>query len=320
MAREPRWPGYYDPLDRIICYDDFDNGLNGWVPLSPNFRSDAFDYFPSQRRHIDWGTPMLSNASFGYLGSHGSMAGTYSLKIPTRAQAGPAAELPIAGSLGIGLKRLTLPDARYLRFEMIYTLTAEQDRPSMGDSDIRAFGFTWDIQDDERRYFSGVRYMNSTDGTLRQRWQYLRASEGTDEDWGELGESAVGEPDADGIAKKIYIKRGLGSEHLGKRYADGSGDGFQEIPGSHQELCYNETADKLNWHHLSFTIDLAARQYVELVSHGKTFDLRGSVPTLTDPYPRIHRLLNPLLWIEADTARRVFLFVDSVLISCAEEV
>lgn len=308
-------PGFFRPLERIITFDDFDSGLSGWVPLSPNFRQDKLDYFPSQRRHIDWGAPMLSNATFGYLGSHGSAAGTYSMKVPTRPVAAPAEELPVAGSLGIALKRLTLPRERFLRFEMVFALKAEQDRPSIGDSDIRAFGFTWDIQDSEKRYFIGARFMNAANGVMQQRWQYLKASDGSDEEWGELGESAVGHDPESGAVKKVFIKRGLGSEHLGKRYPDGSGDGFADVPGGRQELCYNETADKINWHHMSLTIDLVARQYVSLSCLNEDFDLRGIEATLVEPYPRINQLLNPLLWVEADTHRRVFLFVDSVLVS-----
>ena len=29
--------GRYQPLNRILCYDDFDQGFNGWVDLMPNF-------------------------------------------------------------------------------------------------------------------------------------------------------------------------------------------------------------------------------------------------------------------------------------------
>jgi hypothetical protein len=309
----------YNPLSRIICYDDFDHGLNGWVPLTPNLKEDEIDYFPSQRRHIDWGAPMLSSATFGYVGTHGSMSGTYSMKVPTRPVAAPSEELPVRGSLGIAIKRLTIPAREPLRIEMYFALKAEQDRPGIGEEDIRAFGFTWDIQDDERRYFCGVRYMNSANGKLQQRWQYLKASEGTDEEWGEMGESAVGSASDRTMGKKVYIKRGLGGEHLGRRYEDGSGDGFAEIPDSYQPLCYNETIDKINWQYFSFTMDLEKREYLELRCSDKVFDLSGIQPTIVDPYPRINQLLNPLFWVETDTNRRVFLFIDSIVISCGTE-
>lgn len=29
--------GRYQPLKRILCYDDFSRGFNGWVDLMPNF-------------------------------------------------------------------------------------------------------------------------------------------------------------------------------------------------------------------------------------------------------------------------------------------
>lgn len=309
----------YQPLEKIICFDDFDFGLSGWVPLTPNLKQDVIDYFPSQRRHIDWGIPMLSTASFGYLGSHGAMDGQYSMKIPTRAVAAPAEELPVRGSLGIAIKRLTIPRRAPLRFEMYFALKAEQDRPGIGENDIRAFGFTWDIQDDEKRYFCGVRYMNAANSKLQQRWQYLKASEGTDQEWGEMGESAVGSDLEGGSREKVYIKRGLGNEHLGKRFSDGGGEGFAEIPDSQQPLCYNETIDKLNWQYFSFTMDLESRQYLELICANRVYNLRGCFPTAVEPYPRINQLLNPLLWVEADTDRRVFLFVDSIVISIGEE-
>ncbi|MBN2577757.1 MAG: hypothetical protein JXB10_02110 [Pirellulales bacterium] len=46
------------------------------------------------------------------------------------------------------------------------------------------------------------------------------------------------------------------------------------------------------------------------------FDLRGIRPTLVQPYSGIQGLLNPLVWIETDSDRRVFLFIDSIVISC----
>ena len=36
----------YEPLDRIIFLDDFDNGLNGWTAYAPNLRQDEMEYYP----------------------------------------------------------------------------------------------------------------------------------------------------------------------------------------------------------------------------------------------------------------------------------
>ena len=87
----------YDPLEQIIFHDDFDEGLNGWVVLTPNLQQKVLDYFPAQQKFSEWGPPMLSSATFSYVGTHGSMAGNYSMKIGTRPVAGSASERPVRG-------------------------------------------------------------------------------------------------------------------------------------------------------------------------------------------------------------------------------
>jgi hypothetical protein len=304
----------FEPLEQIIFHDDFDRGLNGWVVLTPNLRQDVIDYFPSQQRFSDWGPPMLSSATFGYVGTHGSISGTYSLKIATRPVAGRPDQQPVPGSIGHAIKRLTFMKKQLLRCEMWYTFKAEQDRPGIGERDVRAFGFFWDVQDGEKRYFPGARYINSAGGKMQQRWQIFKATEGADEDWGDMGQSAPGDdPDSEEGANRVYLHRGIDSQWLGKRYKDGSSDGFMDVQDGHQKLVYNETIDKINWHYFSLTVDLAKREYVELRSVNRIFDLRGIQPTIVDPYPRIDFLLNPVLWVEADNNRRVFLYVDSIL-------
>ena len=65
-------------------------------------------------------------------------------------------------------------------------------------------------------------------------------------------------------------------------------------------------------------MDIENREYVEFQSGHRTFDLRGTAFSLADPYARITDLINPVFWIENDTDRRVFLFIDSVVISAEE--
>ena len=133
-------PPFY-PLEEIILNDDFDHGLNGWVSLTPNFRNDKFEYFPAGQQFTDWGPPMLSSATFGFTGTHGSRNGTYSMKIGTKPVAGSATEQPIKGSMGLAIKRLTYMERKLMKCEMWYAFKAEQDRPGIGESDIRALGF-----------------------------------------------------------------------------------------------------------------------------------------------------------------------------------
>lgn len=294
----------YQPLKKIICYDDFDRGINGWMDLHPNHVGKNFNTL--RYSHVDktqWGPLMLSSASFRLAGTHGSMNGTYSLKLSTRPVANPYTEAPAPGSLSHGIKRLTTHLPKGLRqYEMWYAYTPEQDRQGLSEQAIRAFGVFFDIQDDDYRYFIGARYVNAVNGEMVRRWQIFKAKEVTDTEW------AYGVEDD-------WCKMGIDAMWYGKRYADGSTDGFEWIPDGYQDLCYNESDDKINWGYLRLLIDTEKREYVELQSGNKIFDLRGEKPTLTAPYARIKGLFNPSLWVENDTDRRVFFFVDSIVIS-----
>lgn len=293
----------YQPLETVVCYDDFDKGTNGWVDLTPNFTLPGFNARESIIDKTNWGPTMLSTATFPYVGTHGSMNGTYSLKLTTRPIAAAHQDPPAAGSMGHAIKRLSMHKKRGLtQLEMWYAYKPEQDRIGLGPKDVRAFGVFVDVQDESNRYFMGVRYINSANGQLQQRWQLMQAADVTNEEWayGTSGDWCV---------------RGIDPIWYGRRYPDGSADGYVDVPDGHQELCYNESDDKINWLYLRLLLDLQKREYVELQSADRVFDLRGLKPTLVDPYARIEGLLNPSVWVEADTDRRAFLFVDSVVIS-----
>ncbi len=309
----------FTPLQELIVYDDFDTGLNGWVNLAPNFQEDKMDYYPSLKWVSDWGPPMLSSATFGYAGTHGSLHGTYSMKIGTRPIAGKASEPPITGSMGHAIKRLTFSKKQLIKCEMWYSYKPEQDRQGIGEEDVRAFGFFFDVQDEEIRSHYGVRYLNAADGVLQQRWQLFSPSGEIDGGWGDMRETAPpGATDDDRRRRSVKLETGIDPQWNGRRYENGSGDGFYDIPDSTQRLCYNETADKINWHYFSVTIDVATREYVELRSVNKVFHLRGIQPFLVPAHPRINNLLNPAVWVESDRDRRAFLYVDSIAISTGE--
>ena len=294
----------YQPLKRIICYDDFDKGLNGWIDLHPNYVGTDFNTL--RYSHVDktqWGPMMLSSASFRLAGTHGSMDGTYSLKLSTRPVANTYTEAPAPGSLSHGIKRLTTHLPKGLRqYEMWYAYTPEQDRQGLSEQAIRAFGIFFDIQDDDYRYFIGARYVNSVNGEMVRRWQIFQAKQVSDLEW------AYGVEDD-------WCKMGIDAMWYGKRYDDGSTDRFEWITDGYQDLCYNESDDKINWSYLRLLIDTEKREYVELQSGNKIFDLKGIKPTLTAPYARIKGLFNPSMWVENDTNRSVFFYVDSVVVS-----
>lgn len=298
-------PSRFRPLPEIVTYDDFDLGARGWLDLTPNFTEAGFQTRPTVLDKARWGAPMLSTATFFYVGTHGSMDGTYSLKLATKPVANPYLQPPKPGSMSHAIKRLSrYRDWQQLQFEMFYAYTPEQDRIALGEKDIRAFGMVFDLQDHDHRYFPGVRFLNSVDGELKQRWQVSQAADVSDEEW---AFNASGE----------WNKRGVDPLWYGRRYADGSGDAWRWVPDGQQQLIYNESDDKINWLYLRLLIDLEKREYVEFQSGRRTYDLRGTAFSLAQPYARIRDLVNPVIWIEADTDRRVFLHVDSVVISAS---
>jgi hypothetical protein len=294
----------FNPLANVITFDDFDKGFNGWMDLTPNYVYDDYESFPSVVDLSSWAPSMLSSASMRFAASHGSMEGTYSLKLTTAPHAGPHTEPPAPGSMGVALKRLSrFGDPRLIQIETWYAYTPAQDREGHGEEDIRAFGFYFDIQDTEYRYMPGVRYVNSLDGTLVKRWQYWKLSDGvTPEQWSFGVENAWCQPGIDNL-------------WYGRRYDDGSADGYQWVPGGDQDLLYNESPDKINWLYLRLTVDVQSRQYVELQSMDQIFDLRGMAPTLAPKYRAIDNLINPIFYVETDTDRSVNLFLDSIVYS-----
>lgn len=296
----------FNPLPNILCYDDFDRGTCGWLDLMPNFTQPGFTARRSIIEKTRWGAVMLSSASYGWAGTHGSMdGGIYSLKLATRPCANRYEQPPAPGGMSHAIKRMSMHRPPGLvQFEMWYAYTPEQDRIGLGEKDIRAFGAFFDIQDDSHRYFAGVRYVNSVNGQLTRRWQYAQSADVSDEEWA-YGTSGD------------WCRRGVDPQWYGQRYADGSTDGFRYVPDGQQQLCYNESDDKINWLYLRLLFDIGSRQYVEMQSGNRTFDLRGISPTLVAPYQNIRGLLNPCIWIETDTDRRVFLYVDSAVVSCS---
>ena len=304
----------YKPLKNIIFADDFDKGYNGWITLMPNFRQDKFDYYDSFKGWTSWGPPMLSSATFPYAGTHGSLHGTYSMKVATRAVAAPAEMRPVAGSEGMAIKRLTHMEEGLLKCEMYYAFTAEQNIPGIGENAIRAIGFFWDSANDHSRTMFGARYLNSANGEMKQHWQLFKVDESDDRPWGFSGDSAPG----DNPEEKVTLVKGIDYQWLGSRSSDGSSSGFYDIPDSEQKLCYNETPDKINWQYFALTVDLKHGEYVSLQSVNRKWDLRGIKATVVPRYPRIDWLLNPVLFIESDTNRRVFLYVDSIVNSWEE--
>ncbi|WP_298862558.1 DUF6772 family protein [uncultured Microbacterium sp.] len=295
----------FTPLERVITYDDFDAGYNGWLDLTPNYVYDDYESFPSAVDLGSWAPCQLSSGPMRFASSAGSMEGAYSLKLTTAPTGGPHTEPPRPGSMGHAIKRLSrFGDPEFIQIEAWYSYTPVQDRVGLGEEDIRAFGFFFDVQDAEYRYMPGVRYVNSLGGRLVKKWQYYRVGDGvTRQEWN------FGVEDG-------WCLPGVDNQWYGRRFEDGSADGYQWVPGGEQELVYNESPDKINWLYFRLKVDVRRREYVELQSMDRVFDMRGLQPTLVPGYRSIDGLINPVFFIEADTDRSVNLYLDSVVYSC----
>ena len=272
------------------------------MDLMNNFVLPGHKPRPSIVEKTQWGPTMLSNLNFAYAGTHGALNGNYALKLTTRSAAAPYDQPPAPGSQGLSIKRLSARGKGKTQFELWYSYKPEQDRIGVSETAVRAFGFCFDIQDENDRYFIGLRYLNSMNGKYVGRWQYAKSNDVSDHEW------AYG-TDGD------WCKRGIDPMWFGKKHKDGSTDGWQWVPNGEQKLVYNESDDKINWQYLRFTFDTEKREYLDFQSLDRTFDMSGIKPTLAPRYKGIQGLLNPLMWIEADKDRRVFLYVDSITIS-----
>ncbi|MEM4141231.1 MAG: DUF6772 family protein [Nitrososphaeria archaeon] len=264
----------FNPLDVILFYDDFDNGINGWTEIIGNYPSEKLgdlDSLPAD--FSDMRPPMLSNIVMFDIGSHGSLSGHYCLKLATR---------PNKGHIALAGKRCTWPFKGKIKIEAY--LTFKPEGPDGKINDVRAFRIGMDIQDDKRRSWPSIRYLISVDDRLYQKWQYF----------------LEGRPDAWKVAQSFETVK------------------WNDVKDGEQEFCYNETPTKINWHYVSFTFDLRTWEYIELVCNDKRYDLSGIKPKTVEPYPLLRGLMNIGMFIQTNSNRRAFLYVDSILVSIGD--
>ena len=69
----------FDPLPRVLFFDDFDEGINGWCELVGNHDNNLDNIRPLVR---DLRPAQLSTCTFFDIGTHGSVDGVYSLNWP----------------------------------------------------------------------------------------------------------------------------------------------------------------------------------------------------------------------------------------------
>ena len=297
--------GRYDPLERILLAQDFEDGIQGWQTYFPDYDgwddySERYPHVPGVVRKLEqtrdpktrWDrrlpigprpVPMLSSLTSWDIGTNGSWSGTYALKIPTIAK---------AGTRGVALKRLACPWRGKFRIETYFTYKAEPSDYRLGELDVRSFGVLMDAFDlhhirreglKPMRWNPGICYHNAQDGKLIQRWQVNL------EDTPEFGERPY-------------------------------------LPDGRQDLGFNRAPTKYQWHYLRLTIHLAKHEYVDFHCYGQEFDVAGRKPTWDPPRvgwrdstDKCPGLLLVSFNIVTNSDKRCFLYLDSIVISATED-
>nr|WP_309086194.1 DUF6772 family protein [Chelativorans sp.] len=271
----------FDPLPRIITLDEFSRGHCGWSQLVGNYEDTLDTMLPGYAQHT---SAMLSTLPHWEAGSHGGMSGSYALKIATRAR---------PGAQNVAIKRLTFRKRGPIRFEAYFTFKPEATELKLGETDVRSVGFLFDLQGGDRdrgaeRVMPHLRFLNAEGGQHLQKWQFKN-------------ETTKFQPVGNG--EKI-----LSHYHLAP-------EGWQDLPGGSQRLCYNEIATKVNWSYLRFDFDVAEMKALSFQCNDRVFDMSGFESIRMPAMKNLWCMLNFCLFAETDVAKRAFLYVDSICIS-----
>lgn len=272
----------FNPLRRIISFNDFDQSLHGWTGLIGNYEDSLDSLLPAYR---DLRPPMLSNLSMWDTGTAGSMNGTYALKLATR---------PQAGAMAVAVKRLTFRRLGPIRLEAYFSFKPEATELRLSESDVRAVGVLFDLQDVDRpagapqRVMPHIRYLNALDDAFVGRWQYK---------------------------KERVTLHNIGGSGKTQSHFHLAPEGWLDLPDGDQLLCYNEIATKMNWHYLRLDFDLAAMTYLRFQCNDRVFDLAGVEPMRMPAMANLWCMLNLAFWVETDRDKRAFLYLDSALLS-----
>ena len=292
--------GHYDPLERILLWQDFAQGFHGWQTYFPDY--DGWEDYPGRYAPVEAlqaileksrrdptvridrrlpvgprGVPMLSSPA----GSRASRAGAYALKVPTLARAGHKA---------FAQKRLGSPWRGKFRIEACFAFGSEAGAAPSPPADVGAFYLTCDVMDhtggspaegaQAGRWWPALRYLNSDRGKCVQKWQYHRGGVG--------------------------VKDGP----------------WADIPGGEQPLGARGSDSPSPWHYLRLTFDLARHEYTDFACEGQEFAVAGlghhPEPPLsgwrasTDKCPG---LIGTGFGIETAADQRSFLYLESLLVS-----
>ncbi|HRY27058.1 MAG: hypothetical protein H6852_14820 [Geminicoccaceae bacterium] len=264
----------FDPLGRIIYFDDFDEGLQGWTSLIGNYEDNLDRMHPGYRQLT---TPMLSNLSFWDNGTHGSVDGSYALKMATR---------PKAGAQNVAIKRLTYVRACPIQIEFWFTFKPEASAQKLLDTDLRSVGILLDLQNDDYRIMPHLRYLNAFEGQRVEKWQFKEKT----------------------VPFERFSEKTVTHYHLAER-------DWQDLSGERQVLCYNEIPTKVNWQYAKLGFDLRTMRYTHFECNDVAYDMSGIGALQIDAMPNLRGMLNVGFFVESDADRRSSFYVDSILVS-----
>lgn len=271
----------FDPLPRIIAFDDFDRGFCGWTQLVGNYEHSLDSMLPGYAQHSQ---AMLSTLPTWDFGSHGSLDGSYALKLATK---------PRTGAQNVTIKRLTFRKRGPIRLEFYFTFKPEASELRLSETDVRSIGFLYDLQTGDRdadswRVMPHLRFLNAEGGRHVQKWQFKR--------------------------RTTEVKP-IGTENKTVTHYHLAPQDWEDLPDGAQKLCYNEIPTKVNWHYVRFDFDLAAMRATHFQCNDRVFDLAGFDSIRIPAMRNLWCMLNLAFFVEADTDKRAFLFVDSVCLS-----
>ena len=268
----------FDPLDRIVYHADFSRGHCGFTATIGNYEG-SLDTILADMNFL---SPQLSSYQMWDTGTGGSIHGSYSLKLATR---------PISGSVSAATKRLSIRSRGVVRLEAYFGIKSEATEMVLTETDVRAFGILFDIQDDRRRLLPRLRYLNSQDGKYFGQWQ-IKTHHPQRHEIGLTGKTAS-------ISHYAPV-------------------GYTAVPGGTQQLCHNELPTKMNWHYLSVTFDLNSMRFLQFRCNDCIYENDIPAPFELAPWPNLRGLLNTIFFVETDVDKRAYLYLDSVLFSSAE--
>lgn len=272
----------FDPLSRIIAYDDFDHGPQGWTPLVGNYEDSLDAMLPEYQ---DLRGPMISNLTQWDTGTDGSFAGNYALKLATR---------PQAGNLAVAIKRLTYRHRGPIRLEAYFTFKPEASELRLSETDVRAVGVLLDLQDvdtkqpNPQRIMPHLRFVNAMNGEAVNRWQYK--------------------------SERVQF-HDIGGTGKTRSHFHLAPEGWEDLPGGEQRLCYNEIATKQNWYYMRLDFDLGNMSYLGFQCNDRVYDMQGVEPMQIPAMANLWCMLNTVFFVETDRDKRAFLYLDSVLLS-----